>query len=699
LAGKRVISGVLTLKDKNFSSGVKKAAAESKDLERKVKQAGNQISNFSRSATAGFGRVATSAAALTAAIGGGVIAGALVSEIVQTEDAFNRLSAKTGAVGSDLEGLKGVASEVFRSGFGGSIGEVANEIGTLQSMFNDLNDNQLKNVAQGAYTISDLWGTGVNEVGKTVKTLTANFEGLSEATAMDLMTTAFQETGDYAGDLLDTFNEYSTYFADMGMNAEEFTNTLIKGSKAGAFNLDKVGDGIKELGIRAIDGSKSTAEGFATIGLNADEMAQKFAAGGESANNAFAATMAGLANIEDPVERNAAGVALMGTQWEDLGADVVMAMGNGENALGEFEGATKRAADTMQSGFGAQMKQTWRDIKMGAAEAFSDAGGGELLSSLATKAQGLVPVIDNMVTGAINFGKTVQNNWPQISTVLGVAKNVLVGVKDGIVGVYNFISNNWALIGPVVAGVAGTIAAFKIGVIAVTTATKTWKAITTGVQIATMLLNGTLAISPLGWVALAIGAVIAVGVLLWQNWDTVREKAGQLWSKTKEVFGGIYDWGVSKIQPVADFFRSLGDKFNDFKNAISNFKLPKWVSSIGSKISGAASKVKNMLPSFDVGTNRVARDMTANIHKDEMIVPARQAERLRAQGVTIDNIDNIANRPQRDSGGTTTIRTENRVDSSSKKNNITIKIYARDKSVNEIVNELIPALKLKLDNM
>ena len=51
--------------------------------------------------------------------------------------------------------------------------------------------------------------------------------------------------------------------------------------------------------------------------------------------------------------------------------------------------------------------------------------------------------------------------------------------------------------------------------------------------------------SPIGLVILAIGAIIAIGVLLWKNWDTVKEKAGQL---------GVW----------------LGEKFNSIKESIGN---------------------------------------------------------------------------------------------------------------------------------
>ena len=95
------------------------------------------------------------------------------------------------------------------------------------------------------------------------------------------------------------------------------------GADSGAWNLDKVGDAIKEMSIRVVDGSDTTAAGFEAIGMDADAMAQKFAAGGESAQEAFSETIAALASMEDPVQQNIAGVNLFGTMWEDLGPEVV----------------------------------------------------------------------------------------------------------------------------------------------------------------------------------------------------------------------------------------------------------------------------------------------------------------------------------------------------------------------------------------
>ncbi|ADC48950.1 TP901 family phage tail tape measure protein [Alkalihalophilus pseudofirmus OF4] len=48
------------------------------------------------------------------------------------------------------------------------------------------------------------------------------------------------------------------------------------------------------------------------------------------------------------------------------------------------------------------------------------------------------------------------------------------------------------------------------------------------------MLNVTLLASPITWVIAAIVGLIAAGYLLWKNWDTVKEKALQLWERLKD---------------------------------------------------------------------------------------------------------------------------------------------------------------------
>lgn len=78
--------------------------------------------------------------------------------------------------------------------------------------------------------------------------------------------------------------------------------------------------------------------------------------------------------------------------------------------------------------------------------------------------------------------------------------------------------------------------------------------------------------SPIGLVILAIGAIIAIGVLLWKNWDTVKEKAGQLgvwlgekFNSIKESIGNAIDGFKNKF-PVA--FAFIEGVFNGWKATV-----------------------------------------------------------------------------------------------------------------------------------
>ena len=61
----------------------------------------------------------------------------------------------------------------------------------------------------------------------------------------------------------------------------------------------------------------------------------------------------------------------------------------------------------------------------------------------------------------------------------------------------------------------------------------------------------------LGVIILAIGAAIAVGVLLYKNWDTVKEKASELWENIKNVFDKIKDKIKSVCDSIKGFFKGM----------------------------------------------------------------------------------------------------------------------------------------------
>ena len=80
----------------------------------------------------------------------------------------------------------------------------------------------------------------------------------------------------------------------------------------------------------------------------------------------------------------------------------------------------------------------------------------------------------------------------------------------------------------------------------------------------TTALNAVFAATPIGWLVLGIMALIAAGVLLYKNWDKVKNFFEHLWenpqaaifrftSAIKEYFQGAIDWVKEKWQAFSDF--------------------------------------------------------------------------------------------------------------------------------------------------
>ena len=205
--------------------------------------------------------------------------------------------------------------------------------------------------------------------------------GMTEQKAMDLIATGAQNGLDFSGELIDSINEYSVQFAKVGLDADDMFKIMQKGAESGAFNLDKIGDAIKEMSIRVVDGSDTTAAGFAAIGLNADEMAAKFAAGGDSAKEAFNETIAALAGMDDPLQQNIAGVNLFGTMWEDLGPDVV-------TQLADIEKGTYSTKDAMD---------TLKEAKYDDLGSMLEGIGRTLETALLPLGEALIPVIQEII--------------------------------------------------------------------------------------------------------------------------------------------------------------------------------------------------------------------------------------------------------------------------------------------------------------
>lgn len=279
---------------------------------------GGVFSKVGKGALALGGTLSTAAAA---------VGGLAINTQKNMDQAMNSFVAQTGMAKNEAGEWQKVLEDIYKGNYGESFEDIANSMALASQELYEFDPSQIKAVTENALALRDAFGVEVNESIRATKALMTQF-GISADEAYNLMAQGAQSGLDFSGEFIDNINEYSVQFAKLGLSAEDMFNIFQSGSDAGAWNLDKIGDAVKEFSIRAIDGSNTTIEGFKKLGLNSDEMAKKFAAGGDTAKEAFYDTIDAIKAMDDPVQQSIVGVDLFGTMWEDLGPEVVTQLGS-----------------------------------------------------------------------------------------------------------------------------------------------------------------------------------------------------------------------------------------------------------------------------------------------------------------------------------------------------------------------------------
>lgn len=285
--------------------------------------------------------VVTVAATAFGAIAAGT--GAATSFGIEYKKASNDIQAQTGATKEEMEGLSDAMKQVYADNFGEDMNDVAEAIATVKKNIGGT-DDEIRQATEEAIAFRDTFGYEVPESTRAASALIKHF-GVDAKTAYDLMAKGAQNGLDYSGELIDNIDEYSVQFAKAGLSANEMFNIMAAGYDAGSWNLDKIGDAVKELNIRLVDGSDTTKAGLEAIGMNADEVAKKMSKGGETAKKTYKQVVDKLADMDDQQARNIAGVNLFGTMWEDLGPEVVAQLVVLEGAYDDVSGTMDKIND------------------------------------------------------------------------------------------------------------------------------------------------------------------------------------------------------------------------------------------------------------------------------------------------------------------------------------------------------------------
>lgn len=230
-----------------------------------------------------------------------------------------------------------------------------------------------------------------------------------------------------------------------------------------------------------------------------------------------------LSQIENGTERDQMAMEIFGKSAMEM-AGIVDDGGASLRALGDDLEATGNILSVDMVEDTVKFNDQIDELKGKATQAFFSAGAA-LADSLLPALEKLIDVVTNVLQWFGNLDGTTQT---VILTVLGLT----------------------AAISPV------------LGLISTLTG------LAAGLNVAVLPMIGTMAA-----VVAGIAAVVAVGVTLYKNWDTIKAKASELWTSIKTTFENIKNTITEKINAARDAVKNGIDKIKSFFNV--KFELPK----------------------------------------------------------------------------------------------------------------------------
>lgn len=501
-------------------------AAQARDLEKRFNNVADVFSHAGDAFTSAGETLTKSVTAPLAAVGT-----AAIKFSSDSQDAFQQFAAATGTATDEMGKYKDMINNVYKDNFGESINDVAEAMATVNQNMSYLDDSALQRCTEYAYTLSDTFDVDVAESTRAADALIKHY-GVSAREAFNLMTQGMQSGLNFSDELFDNIDEYSVQFKKLGLDAEDMFSVFANGAQNGAFNLDKIGDAVKEFSIRAIDGSDTTKQGFEALGMNADEMAQKFGAGGKTAKEAFNEVIEGLASMDDPVAQSAAGVNLFGTMWEDLGPQVITSMSTASDAIDKNKESVEELVNVKYDTLSGALGGLWRTIQV------------DVLQPIGNQ---LIPY----VTKGINDIQKFTDKWNKLgpATQKTIVKFAAVAASVGPV-LLGF--------GKVSSGIGTVISNFGKAGGAITKLTGA-----SGFSGIAKIMKG-----PFGTAAFAAAAA---ALLIYKNWDRI----APILQKTGDRFAEFWKTVKPQLEPFIEFVEKIAsyleETFGPVVEEIFNF--------------------------------------------------------------------------------------------------------------------------------
>ena len=507
-----------TVKTEKSKTALMNMEAELKNVNDQLKD--NKLEKFATACdTAGtkmesFGKKMSVVSAGIAGIGA-----ASIAAFKELDEGYDTIVTKTGATGEALEGLTKSADNVFGT-MPEDMSTVGEAIGEVNTRFHTTG-TELEKTSKQFIQFATINGTNVTQsVDQVDKIMKAwNVDASQTGNLLGLLTAKAQETGISVDTLESNVLDNNAAFKEMGLSLPQAINLMAQFDANGVDSTQAMA-GLKKALQNATSEGKSMDEALSeTIGSIKNAKTETEAM--QIATELFGKK--GAAEMTKAIRENRIDLTSLSSSMEEYGTTVentyngtLDPIDNAKVAMNNAKLALSTLASTAQTSAAPMIEKLTGKIQ-------------ELtqwFTSLSPAQQETVLKVGLVVAAigplSIGFGKVAK----------GISDTVTTGQK--------FVSGAAKIIAKITAKTAATAAGTAADT-AATAATTASTTATTAATVATTAFGTALKVLTTVGVLAFITALVAGGIWLVKNWDTVKEKATELKNHIKEKFDGIKD--------------------------------------------------------------------------------------------------------------------------------------------------------------
>lgn len=529
--------GYLLLDTTSFSDGIKKSIDQLAVFKKEGATATDKLTGLG-SALTGAGKTLTKNVT-TPLVGLGTLA---TKASIDFESAFTGVRKTVDATEDEFAALsKGIKD------MSGVMPQSASEIAGVMEVAGQLGVRGTDNLLQFTKTMVML-GDATN--------LSSEEAATSIARVMNIMGTSGEDVSRFGATIVDLGNNFATTESEI----VSMTNRLAAGGKLAGLTEPEImalATAMSSVGIEAEAGGTAMTQTF-------NEIEKAVANGGDTL--AEFARVSGMSAEEfssvwktSPITAIQSFISGLG-KLDEQGESAVLVLDNlgltgirQSNMLKSLGLASDLLADSIDTANNA-----WEENTALVNEAETRYGTTESkLAMLRNSAQNL----------AASFGELLTPMLDSLNQLLRSLIDWLSGLSDKqkktIVDILKIV----ATIGPVLL-ILGKLVKTVISVINII---NTLKKVILVLKPAIAALNAVLAANPIGIIIMAVAALVAAFIYLWNNCEGFRKFWIDLWEGIKKVFKDVIDWIVNAFNDVVDFFSSIGEWISELPGKLWNW--------------------------------------------------------------------------------------------------------------------------------